>query len=153
MELGFTPKCARLQGSDTLCCLTLLNNRENPPQADCPVSMQTTGTPTSHRALPHDTMRGASPYCFWSKTQALPLSLDPFLRGVGKLLRAFLIIKSKVVDSSGLETFCRLPLIPTALCSKARACVCMLSHVNLFVTPWPVARQAPLSMGFPRQEY
>ena len=22
-----------------------------------------------------------------------------------------------------------------------------------FVTPWPVARQAPLSMGFPRQEY
>ena len=22
-----------------------------------------------------------------------------------------------------------------------------------FVTPWPVARQAPLSVGFPRQEY
>ena len=22
-----------------------------------------------------------------------------------------------------------------------------------FVTPWPVARQAPLSMGFPRREY
>ena len=22
-----------------------------------------------------------------------------------------------------------------------------------FATPWPVARQAPLSMGFPRQEY
>ena len=22
-----------------------------------------------------------------------------------------------------------------------------------FVTPWTVARQAPLSMGFPRQEY
>ena len=28
-----------------------------------------------------------------------------------------------------------------------------LSHVRLFVTPWTVARQAPLSMGFPRQEY
>ena len=27
------------------------------------------------------------------------------------------------------------------------------SHVRLFVTPWTVARQAPLSMGFPRQEY
>ena len=27
-----------------------------------------------------------------------------------------------------------------------------LSHVQLFVTPWNVARQAPLSMGFPRQE-
>ena len=29
----------------------------------------------------------------------------------------------------------------------------MFSHVCLFVTPWTVARQAPLSMGFPRQEY
>ena len=28
-----------------------------------------------------------------------------------------------------------------------------LSHVLLFVTPWTLARQAPLSMGFPRQEY
>ena len=27
------------------------------------------------------------------------------------------------------------------------------SHVWLFVTPWTVARQAPLSMGFSRQEY
>ena len=30
---------------------------------------------------------------------------------------------------------------------------CVLSHVRLFVTPWTVARQAPLSMGFSRQEY
>ena len=33
---------------------------------------------------------------------------------------------------------------------------CMLScfiRVRLFVIPWTVARQAPLSMGFPRQEY
>ena len=29
----------------------------------------------------------------------------------------------------------------------------MLSHVWFFVTPWTVARQAPLSMGFSRQEY
>ena len=28
-----------------------------------------------------------------------------------------------------------------------------LSCVLLFATPWSVARQAPLSMGFPRQEY
>ena len=28
-----------------------------------------------------------------------------------------------------------------------------LSHVRLFVTPWTVAYQAPLSMGFSRQEY
>ena len=32
-------------------------------------------------------------------------------------------------------------------------CVCVLSHVLLFVTPWTVASQAPLSMGFSRQEY
>ena len=27
------------------------------------------------------------------------------------------------------------------------------SHVQLFATPWTVAHQAPLSMGFSRQEY
>ena len=34
-------------------------------------------------------------------------------------------------------------------------CVCAqsLSHVQLLVTPWTVACQSPLSMGFPRQEY
>ena len=35
-------------------------------------------------------------------------------------------------------------------------CVCVVSHfshVRLFATPWTVARQAPLSMGFSRQEY
>ena len=29
----------------------------------------------------------------------------------------------------------------------------VLSHVKLFATPWTVARQAPLSIGFLRQEY
>ena len=28
-----------------------------------------------------------------------------------------------------------------------------LSRVQLFLTPWTVARQAPLSTGFSRQEY
>ena len=34
-------------------------------------------------------------------------------------------------------------------------CVCVksLSRVRLFATLWTVARQAPLSMGFSRQEY
>ena len=32
-------------------------------------------------------------------------------------------------------------------------CFQSLSCVRLFVTPWTVARQAPLSMGFSRQEY
>ena len=40
--------------------------------------------------------------------------------------------------------------------TKVLLCHAMLSHfslVCLFVTPWTVARQAPLSMGFSRQEY
>ena len=32
-------------------------------------------------------------------------------------------------------------------------CCCCLVILNSFVTPWTVAHQAPLSMGFPRQEY
>ena len=32
-------------------------------------------------------------------------------------------------------------------------CTNCFSHVCLFMTPWTVAFQAPLSMGFSRQEY
>ena len=42
-------------------------------------------------------------------------------------------------------------------CIKAKLFVCMrahsLSHVQLFVTPWTVAHQAPLSMEFSREQY
>ena len=44
-------------------------------------------------------------------------------------------------------------------CFLTRVCVCvcvcsqLLSPVQLFATPWTVACQAPLSMGFSRQEY
>ena len=31
--------------------------------------------------------------------------------------------------------------------------MCVLTHVQLFATPWTVAQKAPLSMGFSRQEY
>ena len=40
--------------------------------------------------------------------------------------------------------------------SKMSVCACVLSHfscVRLSATPWTMARQAPLSMGFSRQEY
>ena len=46
-----------------------------------------------------------------------------------------------------------------ALCVCACVCVsvvkesvCMLNHIQLFVTLWTIAHQAPLSMGFSRQE-
>ena len=42
-------------------------------------------------------------------------------------------------------------------CNAAKApSVCMLSRISrvqLFATPWTVARQVPLSMGFSKQEY
>ena len=31
--------------------------------------------------------------------------------------------------------------------------ICVLSHLQLFATPWTIASQAPLSMEFSRQEY
>ena len=39
------------------------------------------------------------------------------------------------------------------LSSESMLCVCVLSHVLLFAAPWAIACQAPLSMGFLRQEY
>ena len=36
---------------------------------------------------------------------------------------------------------------------RERMYVPSLSHVQLFVTPWTVVHQIPLSMGFSRQEY
>ena len=42
---------------------------------------------------------------------------------------------------------------PWTAMKKKRSKVKSLSHVRLFVTPWTVAHQAPLSMGLSRQEY
>ena len=36
---------------------------------------------------------------------------------------------------------------------ESKVKVKLLSCVQLFATPWTVAHQAPLSMGFSRQEY
>ena len=36
---------------------------------------------------------------------------------------------------------------------RENVCVCYSVVSDSFVIPWTVARQAPLSMGFPRQEY
>ena len=40
--------------------------------------------------------------------------------------------------------------LPKMLCACVLTC---FSHVQLFMTPWTVACQAPLSMGFSKQEY
>ena len=41
----------------------------------------------------------------------------------------------------------------SGVCVSVCVCVCLLSHVWLFVTPWPLARQTPVSMGSSRQEH
>ena len=51
---------------------------------------------------------------------------------------------STCTHNASLVTFC----YPHSVSS-----VQSLSHVQLFVTPWTVTHQVPLSMGFPRQEY
>ena len=42
---------------------------------------------------------------------------------------------------------CNAPQAVHALCAQ------LLGRVRLFPTPWTVGHQAPLSMGFSRQEY
>ena len=39
------------------------------------------------------------------------------------------------------------------MCACVHVCVRALSRVQLLATSWTAARQAPLSLGFPRQEY
>ena len=48
--------------------------------------------------------------------------------------------------------FGKLGLI-VCVCVCVCACTRALSHLQLFVTPWTVVCQAPLSLGFSRQEY
>ena len=40
----------------------------------------------------------------------------------------------------------------THILTCVHVCV-LISRVQLFETPWTVAQQAPMSMGFPKQEY
>ena len=35
----------------------------------------------------------------------------------------------------------------------SKCCACVLSHIQLYVTPWTFARQSPLSVEFTRKEY
>ena len=62
-----------------------------------------------------------------------------------------------IVDSLRWETKVCLTNLPCPMrwpfALTIIKCPQLLSHVRLFVTPWTVACQAPLTMGFPRREY
>ena len=48
---------------------------------------------------------------------------------------------------------CKVRISHTVCALWPSTCVCLLSRVQPFAILWTVACQAPLSMGFPRQEY
>ena len=43
--------------------------------------------------------------------------------------------------------------LDVCVCVCVCVCVYVLSHVQLFVVPWTIAHQAPLSMEISRQEH
>ena len=51
----------------------------------------------------------------------------------------------------GAWGFLSVPTVCVSVC--VHACMLSCSIMSDSATPWTVARQAPLSMGFPRQEY
>ena len=55
------------------------------------------------------------------------------------------------ITSQAIFNVCLMSLVgPNSLHVWVLSC---FSHAQLFVTPWTVAHQAPLSVGFSRQEY
>ena len=75
------------------------------------------------------------------------------LAGLLKLIIKFTILTTKIIAAEGFssgseskESACNA--VPT-LKMKVKS----LSRIRLSATQWTVARQAPLSMGFSRQEY
>ena len=64
---------------------------------------------------------------------------------------------SRLSQSTGFGcpvSYIKFPLVICFTYNNVYVCVCQsLSCVRLFATPWTVACQAPLSMGFFREEY
>ena len=57
------------------------------------------------------------------------------------------------IYGKGQEDIYLCVCVCVCVCVRARVYVQSLSCVRLFVTTWAVTHQAPLSMGFSRQEY
>ena len=60
-----------------------------------------------------------------------------------------------LINKPNINTFGLKCLWQICVCVCVCVCVCTqsLSHIWVFATPWTVASQAPLSMGFSRQKY
>ena len=62
------------------------------------------------------------------------------------------LLPDQLLSPSIVKHFCSQISRGLCVCVRACACMLMLSCVPLFVTPWTVAHQAPMSMGLFRQE-
>ena len=73
-----------------------------------------------------------------------------------RLKKKPLLYKRHCQDKKNTSHRLQKTRLRTVIQNTQRTPVCVLSHfscVKLFATPWTVAHQAPLSMGFFRQEY
>ena len=90
------------------------------------------------------------PLSLWAaKSSLLSQPLVAWLSGQKSCDKLILLFISFRVQSFVLHKI----ILPVKLCMHKVKQLKLLSHVQLFVMPWSVARQAPLSMGFSRQEY
>ena len=98
----------------------------------------------------------------WAEESPSPSPASPHNTALGSLPVAFQpALRQSVTPCSALSanrhhTYRYSFLRRTIKIAQAAHCDCVLScfsRVRLFVTLWTVARQAPLSMGFSRQEY
>ena len=96
-------------------------------------------------------------FCEWAR---LRIRLEPFEGKFSSFFPSLTIPQFGLlshVSSLRLSQGHSGPVLTLSTDYTARASLLLLlsrfSHVRLFVTPWTVALQAPLSMGFSRQEY
>jgi len=86
-----------------------------------------------------------------------PLSLEPrspFITN-NKLINLSILLNINR-NNSDLRPHPFLVMVTQCVCVCVYVCVSERAHSvvsNTFVTPWMIARQFPLSMGFPRQKY
>ena len=88
----------------------------------------------------------------WVCIHTQSIYIDSLYENISPVLSHFLIQMRKLKTSKILK---HLALSLWILPSKSLLCyvLSLFSHVQLCVTPWTVALQAPLSMGFSRKEY
>ena len=88
----------------------------------------------------------------WDSRDPVSESLEAMMTGMTTELNTGLCGKPHMAQACGLGICVFIHSFNASL----RTCVCMLSrfsHVRLFATSWTVALQAPLSVGFSRQEH